>query len=449
MIPRPAGISPPALAIAALATAVGVWMRVHNALHYPADWGFDARFNWQYIYALTRTWALPDPAAGWSTGDPPLYFYLCALLVRTIHWPFVSVPLLGTLAGLGIVALAVAVVARNDRGNARRALLAGGLLLYLPAHVTMSAMVNEEIVGAFFTSAALFWLAEPGLAAGPPREGLRRAALAGLAGGLALLTKLTGAVTIAAGAAAYALAGARSGAVGPAARRTAALLAAAALSAGWFFARNWISFGYLQPFGLPAHELMFSMPPGERAIADYLRFPLAVFLDPQMLHPDLLHSVWGGTYVTTWFDGHRMLLPANEPGVRRLGTVVLLLALLPTSAFAAGLARGARRAWRTPDGADAPLLLLCALAFAGYAFYTWQNPWFAVVKGTSLLALSIPFAFYASEVLADWTRGRRAVAAVVWAMLAGLAVAVVLSGTFDLLYDKSEIPGLDWRAEAA
>ena len=46
--------------------AVGI--RVHNALHYPADWGFDAAANCRYIYRLSEDGALPHPAAGWSTA---------------------------------------------------------------------------------------------------------------------------------------------------------------------------------------------------------------------------------------------------------------------------------------------------------------------------------------------------------------------------------------------
>ena len=106
------------------------------------------------------------------------------------------------------------------------------------------------------------------------------------------------------------------------------------------------------------------------------------------------------------------------------------------------LARGARRLRRGRSAADLPLLLLTALTIAGYAFYTWRNPWFVVVKGTSLLGLSLPFSYYASETLADWLRGRfrRQLAA---ALLA-LAVCVALSCTFDLVFEKTEVSGLPW-----
>jgi hypothetical protein len=202
--------------------------------------------------------------------------------------------------------------------------------------------------------------------------------------------------------------------------------------------------GSLQPFALGPHAGMLELPPGERTLADYLRVPLATFRDPQLLNPDLLRSVWGSTYVTVWFDGHRYLLPRQSAAVSRLGTLTLLLALLPTAAFGVGLARGARR-WRAgAGGLDLPLLLLTGATLASYVWFTWRNPFFAVVKGTSLLGLSLPYAFYASETLAGWLRGRfgRWIAAA----LGALAVCVVLSCTFGLVFTKTEVSGLPWPA---
>jgi hypothetical protein len=441
-----------ALLPAGLLAGVGIAIRVHNAIRYPVDWGFDASFNWRYIQRLIRDWSLPAPDATWATADPPLYFYLCALIARSadaagdINAAKIAIPLLSTLAGLAVVALAVALVRRSDADDGRRALLAGGLLLFLPAHVYMSAMVNEEMMAALLASIVLYAVARPRIAAGDPRAETARAAGVGLAGGLALLTKLTGALSLVTAGAAYALDGWRRGTLRAAASRIAVLALVALLAGGWYYARNRIEYGYFQPHALPAHRVMFSMPPGERGLSDYLRVPLATWSDPQLLHPDLLRSVWGSTYATVWFDGHRFFLPRDDDRVRRLGTLTLLLALLPTVAFAIGLGRGLRRAWRSPDDVDTPLLLMTGLTIAGYAFFTWRNPWFAVVKGTSLLALSLPFAFYASEVLAGWTRGRTPAAVLCWLALAALAVAATLSSTFDLAFEKTEISGLLWES---
>jgi 4-amino-4-deoxy-L-arabinose transferase-like glycosyltransferase len=434
------------LGVAALLGLGGVAMRVRGALAYPADWGFDATYNWAYIYRVTKTWALPAPADAWAAADPPLYFYLCGGLLRAARvladrtYPLVLVPLLSVAAGLAVVALAWLLVRRLDPGNPRRALLAAGLLLYLPAHVHMSVMVNEEIVATLLSSAAVFLLATRSPAAPAPG----RAAGAGLAAGLALLTKLSGLLTVAAAAATYALDAVR----GPGRRRAAACAALALAVAGgvggWYYLHSRIEYGYFQPYGLPAHRVMFRMPPGERSLGDYLRIPLATWTDPQLLNPDLLRSVWGSTYVSVWFDGHRSFLPLHSDDVRRLGTVTLLLALLPTAAFAVGLAGGARRALRERAGPDAPMVLLCLLVFAGFAVFTWRNPWFATVKGTSLLSLSLPFAWYTSGVLSRWTRGRAA--AWIWAVLAALAVAVALGCTYDFAFVKGEVSGLDWEA---
>jgi hypothetical protein len=88
-------------------------------------------------------------------------------------------------------------------------------------------------------------------------------------------------------------------------------------------------------------------------------------------------------------------------------------------------------------------VLLCALTLAGYALYTWRNPWFVVVKGTSLLGLSLPYAFYASGELCRLARRRPARIAVgTW--LAALAACVVAGTTFDGLFPRPELPGLVW-----
>jgi hypothetical protein len=188
---------------------------------------------------------------------------------------------------------------------------------------------------------------------------------------------------------------------------------------------------------------MFAMPPGERGALDYLRFPLATFLDPQMLDPALLRSVWGGTYATAWFDAHRYFLPAEGDAVRRLGTATLVLALLPTAAFLVALARGAGRAARDARAPDLPLVALTLFSLAGYALYTWRNPWFVVVKGSSLLGLSLPYAYYASEELSRWASGTRG-RALVAAGLVGLAVCVAAGTTFEGLFPRPALPGLAW-----
>jgi hypothetical protein len=175
--------------------------------------------------------------------------------------------------------------------------------------------------------------------------------------------------------------------------------------------------------------------------------PWATFLDPQVLHPSLLHSVWGTTYASLWFDAHRHFLPRELATVSLAGTVILSLALLPTLAFAIGAARGARRAFRRPGGPDGLLLGLVALTLSGYALFTWRNPWFAVLKGSFLLGLCVPFSFYASEVLAEWTRKRKLLSSTVWLLLVALWLCVAFSFTHLEVFwsnDHMRQPGTAW-----
>jgi hypothetical protein len=431
-------------AVCVAAVGSSLWLRVHNAVTYPLDWGFDAKYNWRYIIALSRNWHLPAPDAGWSTADPPLYFGLSALLVRMAPDRLMWVAALNVVLGFAIAAMAVALVRRLAPETHLRAWLAGGLVLFLPAHILMSAMVNEEMLTAACVSALLLLLADPSRREEPPTRAIGRGALAGIAGGLAWFSKFTGAIGIAVAALTLADDARRRSSPVLGLRVLGALGVAVLAMGGWFYLRNVFVYGYLQPYGLPAHQMMFEMPPGARGVLDYLRFPLTTFTDPQLLNPDLLRSVWGSLYASVWFDAHRSFLPTDSDAVRQLGSVTLVLALLPTAAFIAGFARAVPRALRG-DPIDGPLVALTLLTFAGFAYYTWRNPWFAVIKGTSLLSLCLPYAVYASESLTRWGR-RPAAAAGLAAVLLALAACVVVSGTFNGWFVRDEVSGLPWRS---
>jgi 4-amino-4-deoxy-L-arabinose transferase-like glycosyltransferase len=439
-------------AAAAFVALLGTAVRVSNAWLYPTNWGFDAKFNWEYIELLRSSWALPAPETLWATTHPPLFYYLAAGLNALLGYPeqelaVSMIRLLGTLAGLTTVGLAVLLVRRVAPGNAQRALMAAVLLLFLPAHIYMSAMLNEEILAASLISAAVFGLVWVYLSPARSSTELWRAAAIGLACGLAWLTKLTGVLAVFVAVVTYAAIGWRRKAWRAAGARILIVVGVAVVSGGWYYIRNWILYGYLYPFGMPVHELMFSMPPGSRSLFDYVYVPIATWTDPQLLSPDLLKSVWGSTYATLWYDGHRFFLPSTGPGQRLWGTRILLLALLPTAAFLVGTGRGAIRALRHYRVDDISLLTLICVTLAGYVLFTFRNPWFASVKGSYLLGLSVPFAVYGSEALDRWARGHWLRATVVWGCLILLVAAVTLVFSYGLIMRKAEVPGLVWTPE--
>jgi hypothetical protein len=444
------GTRPRAWAVAALAlAAVGIAVRLNNALRYPIHGGFDATFNWEYIALLMQSWRLPAPDESWATAHPPLFYYVSAAIGRALgDFPMAItvrvVRLLSTAMGLVSVGITVALVRRVDPRNRQRALIAGGLLLFLPVHIYTSAMLSEEILVSSLTSIAIVGVAWDVLHPTSLRVGMVRAAGLGFVAGLAFLTKLTGALAIAAAMGAYLIDGWQRRDWRPALRRAVVLGAVATAVGGWFYVRNWVQYGYLYPYGLEVHSMMFTMPPGFRNLSDYLWIPWATFFDPDLVSPELLHSVWGSTYVTIWFDGHRHFLPRSGVEVESVATAILLLGLVPTAAFALGLARGAGRLLKSVPGADAALLPLVALTLGAYAVFTWRNPWFVSVKGSFLLGLSVPFGYYASDVLAGWARNRRLRSAAVWASLGLLALVVTLTFSYHVLFWKTDYPGIEW-----
>jgi hypothetical protein len=421
---------------------LGIALRVNNALRYPRGKGFDAAANWEYVERLREGFALPAPDAFWAAAHPPLFYWLAAALDaplgRDAQATQLATRLLASALGLLAIGAAVALVRRLDPESPRRAFLAGALLLLLPVHLYLSAMFHEEIVAAAWVS-----LAAAGVAldlAQPGRAPLRRAAGLGLLAGLALLTKLSGALVLAAGAGAYALDGLRRGRLRLGLARAALFAGVAGIVGGWFLARNLLVYGYVYPHQLDVHAVMATMPPGTRDLLDYLRLPLATLWRPSPLAPELLHSVWGTTYTTVWFDAHRHFLPRSHPELLGAARTLAVLGLLPTAAFLAGVVSALRRR----AAADLPLLLLLAATLVGYALFTWRNPWFVTVKASYLLGLAVPFAWFASDALARWTRPGRPATALVWLWLAALALAVVATFWHGWVFAKLDDPGLQW-----
>ena len=123
---------------------------------------------------------------------------------------------------------------------------------------------------------------------------------------------------------------------------------------------------------------------------------------------------------------------------------ILLLGLVPSVAFVVGLGRGVRRLFQKVPGPDLVLILLVVATLAGYVLFTWRNPWFAVLKGSFLLGLSVPYSYYASEILADWTRGRSLRSFAVSVCLGLLAVLVMITFSYGLAFEKHEMPGIRW-----
>jgi hypothetical protein len=436
--------------VTALLFLAALAQRAWNLVRYPIGMGFDADGNWDYIALLLADWRLPAPGEGWSMAHPPFFYALGAFLGRAMGETGMEEVGRATIAASSLLGLAaIGALAHGIRrtlgGDERRVAIATALLLFLPVHVYTSAMLGEEILTtALVTFSVVGLMAEFGRA-DSERSDLLRPALFGAVAGLALLTKMSAVLAVAASCVVLLAEGPRRGwtkALGS----TLSFGLAASVVGGWFYLHNLATYGYLYPHGLPVHALMFEMPPGVRSLSDYLRIPAAAFGPAQASDADLLHSVWGSLWASIWFDTHRAFVPLHPTkGLRAAAHLLLVLGLVPAAAFVTGLVRGARRAVVEASGPDRLLVALTAALLAGFVAFTWQNPWFASIKGGYLLGLSAPYAVYASETMQRWMRDRPWSAWPIGAVLATLCLVTAVTFSYNLRFVKMEYPGTEWR----
>jgi hypothetical protein len=423
--------------------ALALWMlafalRLHNAASFPLDGTADAKLgHLAYLSYVKTHWRQPPTTLNWETWQPPLYYWGMAGVWRLVApfsaspddlfaWPQrVILPVVSSLLGLLLAWVVLRVVRRIVPDDPLAELLALALVLFWPMHLILAPWLRSDLLAALMAAAVLAHL----VAAGDlTTMGLGSAVMLGALAGLGLLAKYTGVSVLAVVGASFVCA-----ALGDRARATfvlgrlAVVCAVAAGLASWFYADHWLAHG--KAF-VTAHDWLggFDHPPGARTLRDYLVFSLAVFAHPWVRHPDVIHSVWAGTYATAWFDAqyiflnHYMSIATAEP----FGRLLLVLGMPPTAAIAFGgfralaLCVGERRL--LPFG---PLLLCTAAAFGAYVSLNLEGPYYSTVKAHYLLPALAPMTVFFALAVAAAPRWLRIVIATDVATL-----VVVASGVF-------------------
>lgn len=381
--------------LALLAISVGV--RLWNALAGPRMWGYDAWGHVAYALFIDLYRGLPWPDQGWSYFHPPLHYLLGFGLAQAGSAEVLmrGLALLSSAASLGTAGLAAWCARRATPRPAWLVPLAFGAVALLPTHLFLSPMPGNELTLTLLASASLcVFIANE--ARETPR--LRDDALAGLLAGLALLTKFSGLLPVISIGAALLLRGWLAGDLRRRALRAALVAAVALVVSAPYYARNVAAFG--SPFQLSRDYPLVARVeskqlPGRRSFVDYVRFPLAVFTDPDPRAEPMLHSVWGTVYANVWADVFR------ESDVRRAISAhasagwMALLGLLPTGVFAFGVLQALRdvRGGRRRD-VYLPLLVHGAVVLSAFAVFAWRVPIWSALKSSYLLGLSLPFGVF-------------------------------------------------------
>jgi hypothetical protein len=411
-------------------------------------WGYDAWGHVAYALFLDLYRAVPWADQGWSFFHPPLHYSIGWALAQGGSGELLvrGLALVGSAASLATAALAAWMVRLMAPERPALALVGFGAVAFLPVHFFLSPMPGNELSEAFLTAAGL-----AALVANERRERptLAGAALVGALGGLALLTKFSGLLALLVACASLGIRAALRGTWSAAPREAAAralVVAAVGLAIpAPYYARNLAAFG--TPFQLSRDFPLVAgvereQPPGRRSWLDYLRFPPALFVDPNPLAPHLLGSVWGSVYLNVWADSHRESDVARaleaEREERRSTTLLALLGLFPTAlaGLGAGLAaRDARRGRRRELAL--PLAVQTAVSLAAFVVLSWRIPLWSALKASYLLGLSLPFAVALARGVEAFEGARpRALRAAVALTLCGVALASSAVATVGLVLPR-------------
>jgi tetratricopeptide (TPR) repeat protein len=391
--------------LVAVAGAVGV--RLWNALSGPLLWGFDAPGHVAYVFFLDRYHAVPWAHQGWGYFHPPLHYAIGWALAQfgSAELLLRGLALFGSAASLGVAACAAFVARAAAPKRPSLPLLAFAAVAFLPVHLYASPMSGNELTCAVFGAAALANLIANEVRSQPTRG---RDALTGLLIGLALLSKFSGAVFL---AATLVVIGLRA-LLHPqeprrwrrAALRAGVVAAVALVLAGPYYARNLAEYG--TPFRMNRDYALTArveeqQAPGHRSWRDFVNLSPRLLVDPRPGAPHLVHSIWGSAYVNAWVDTRALWnrLP-REAGERlrraRIALVWLGLAPLALASMGAWLAfRDARRGRRVD--VYVPLLVWAALTLVAFGLFAVRVPRISALKASYLFGLSLPYGAFVAR----------------------------------------------------
>ena len=216
--------------------------------------------------------------------QPPLYYLLATPIFRLFEGAVLPLRLLSVLFGVGILVVASGAVRAIFPTQPALALMATGLIAFIPQHVAMTAGINNDALAELFVGGTLWALVDY------VRGGSERPWPIGLLLGAALLTKVTTYMIVGVALTAVVIRGWQE-------RRTWKwaveqwawmILPALLISVPWFI-RNGLTYGWADPLGMVRHTTVVE---GQPRSNEYVALHGWGGLLRQMTHTTF-QSFWG------------------------------------------------------------------------------------------------------------------------------------------------------------
>jgi 4-amino-4-deoxy-L-arabinose transferase-like glycosyltransferase len=408
--------------------ALGIGLRF-SMLRFDARQGYDGLDNFQYIEWFQTHWTLPPLMLSRTTYHPPLFY----VMEGNFRGSGASVPILALpsmiFASLTLILLFIG-LERHMAEHRLGRLVALALAAVLPCSVHLSGMWTAEGLNGFLATAGLLVAAH--LLGTPGKRRIKLALVLGVILGLEMLSKVSAVVILASvvGAAGLEAWWSR----GPIANRLRGavpwlwMLAAFALTSGWYFARNQHLYGKAVLSGFDGREGM----PAAVAATPYLdRRTLGfvagwsndVFRFPYFRSGITPHSrFWPVVVASTFADYYnhsfakypkQSELTANTHPISRLsvkfGRASVIAGTLIASSTAIAWFLTASLLARRRDAARLVLVIAPAVAILGQLHFAIQYPFDDVgpIKGVYLQFATVPL-FGLFGLAVSWLVQRRA-----------------------------------------
>ena len=401
----------------------------HNARLLPFALGFDAPEHLSYITYLQEHHSLPAPSQGEEMYQPPLYYFISALVLSLCHLTtanpsgIVVLRTLTILFGIGQIFLLWATLRLLFPGRLNLQLVGTGLVAFLPIQLYMSHYPTNETLAALLVSASVY-LALRILILGT--NSWQAYSLLGFFLGAALLTKMTAVLVVPFIVLALCR---RLGSERASATKwiiTVGSMAVIAVSTcSWhYFRLSKYGSPLMGPWGDPVTGLPWWQDDGYVTSSYFSRFGVS------LVRPffSVTSSFLDGLYSTLWGDGLCAGVPdllERPPWNYSLMCAGYLLSLLPTTLLLIGAVTASMGLFRDLRSDLFVLVGFPAAVAAALIFFYLKVPNYGSVKAFYGLSALIPLGFFGALGWKVITRGRRS-----WQLAIGILVLVWAMNSF-------------------
>ncbi|MEN6320291.1 MAG: hypothetical protein ABFD82_16255 [Syntrophaceae bacterium] len=383
-----------------------ICMSINNIWKVPLYAGMDWTEHLKYIEYVASTWRIPLPSEGWQMFQPPLYYFISALLYNILIpiFSWENVLMLLRIVPLACGALQIELCWRAVRyalpGREDLQIMGtivGGLL---PMNIYISQFIGNEPLAGCLSGIVVVLVIR--YLRSPTACSRRFCISIGFFLGLSLLTKITAILLVP--PVLLAMVWGSHTDNNPANRRfgqafiyVSIILGIAFLVSGWYYIRNFLETGRFFIGGWdPSRNIVWWQDPSYRTLEQFYTFGESLF------YPicSAVMGVWDSLYSTFWMDGLLsavLIYEFRPPWNYDFMLAGAWLALLPTTAIGIGAVASFINFFKESNKAYI-FCVLCILIYLAAILYLFLTvPIYSTAKATYALGIIPCFAVLCAE----------------------------------------------------